>query len=377
MECNEMERFINKKRLLDTFIELVKINSPPFGEKEIGEVLSDKLRRAGCVVDIQDYGPSFNIIARKKGRRRHSPPLLLCGHMDTIEPTEDIAFELENDVVRTMGSTVLGADDKSALAQIVEAVTVLEEREIPHGDIEVVFTSAEENGLIGGKNLDFLRLKSRHSLVLDTSGDIGRLVIASPAHHTYELRISGRSAHAGIEPEKGISSVKVAAEIISAVPDGRLDSETTANIGIVKGGTATNVVPRETVVNGEVRSHNRETLERIKGTIFDVARMTSHKYHAQVHISEQEEYESFKLEGSEPFLVFMEKVCSSCDIGPVRIMTGGGSDANILNHRGIKTINMSTGMRNVHSTEEYIDVRDLYKGCLVVVKAIMDFTEFP
>ena len=367
---------IKKERLLKTFTELISVNSPSFFEKEIGALLKRRLRERGCRVYIQKYDKSFNLIAFKKGNTPGVQSLLLSGHMDTIEPTEGIQFSIQADRICSTGNTVLGADDKSALAQILESLSVLQEKNLPHGDLEIVFTSAEEKGLFGAKNLDFKRIRSRFGLVLDSGGSVGKLVVAAPTHVTYEMRIIGKAAHAGIEPEKGISAIRVAAEVISAVPNGRISTGTTANIGIIKGGTATNVVPKEVVINGEMRSHEDKTLRDIKRDIFDTARRIVKKNKAGISISEHEEYKSFRFDESDNFLNFMDSVAKSCRIIPSHVITGGGSDANIFNKQAIKTINLSTGMRKVHSNEEYILLKDLYKGSLLVLNAITEFVKF-
>ncbi len=367
---------INRKRLIETFTELIRINSPSFGEREIGDVLSRKLEAIGCRAEMQEYDGSFNLLAYKKGSDRTAPPLILSAHMDTIEPTEGIAFSIDNGLVRTTGATVLGADDKSAIAQILEALTVLEEQGIAHGDIEVVFSSGEEKGLFGARNLDLARLRGRHALVLDSSGSVGNLVVAAPTHITYGMQITGKPAHAGIEPEKGISAIRAAAEIISAVPDGRIDAETTANIGMIKGGTATNVVPKEVLINGELRGHNTDAIEGTRKKIFETARAIAEKNHARINIEEHEEYKAFRIGSENPFLKYLSGVFRKCSIEPVLVATGGGSDANIFNQRGITAVNISTGMQKVHSTEEYISIKDLVNGCLIVLKAGMDFREF-
>jgi len=372
----ELSGYINKTRLVDTFLELVKVNSPSFKEREIGELLWEMLKKAGCTVEFQEYDGSFNIIALKAGTKPGIPPLILSGHMDTIEPTEGITLSNENGVIRTTGKTVLGADDKSALAEILEALMVLGERDLPHGDLEIVFSSAEEKGLCGAKNLDFSKLRGTHALVLDSSGPVGSLVFAAPTHITYEMKITGKAAHAGIEPEKGISAIRTAAKIISRVPDGRIDDETTANIGVINGGTATNVVPKETIVRGEIRSHNKETLKRIRSDIFDHARRAAKEDRAQMEISEGEEYRSFRIEEDEPFLSFMKGVFRDCGIEPSLIKSGGGSDANVFHDKGIMAVNLSTGMQGAHSTEEFIETKDLVNGCLVVLTAVSEFGLF-
>jgi tripeptide aminopeptidase len=361
---------INRERLLKTFIDLLRIDSPSFHEQKMGALLAKELRKRCCQVTAQKYDKSFNLIAVKNGNVAGARPLLLSGHMDTIEPTEGLRFSIRTGRISSTGNTVLGADDKSALAQILEALAVVRENNLPHGDLEIVFTSAEEKGLNGAKNLDFKRIRSRYGLVLDSSGSVGRLVVAAPTHLTYEMRIIGKAAHAGIEPEKGISAIRVAAEVISAVPQGRIGSGTTSNIGIIRGGTATNVVPKEVVINGELRGHDD------KQTIFDTALRTVKKNKAVIHIADFEEYQSFKIDSSDRFLQFIGGVMQSCRITPSQVITGGGSDANIFNKRGIKTINLSTGMQKVHSNEEYILLKDLYKGSLLVLKAITEFVKF-
>lgn len=370
------ELLINRKRLVSTFIDLIKINSPSFEEDLLGRRLEELFTRLNFRITRQRYGRSFNIIARKKGSLKNSRSLLLSGHMDTIEPTEKIRYAVKSGVIRSTGNTVLGADDKSAIAQILEAVTVLQEQSIPHGDIEVVITSAEEKGLCGAKNLDYRKIKSRHALVLDSGGPVGRIVVAAPTHVTYEMRVIGKSAHAGIEPEKGINAIRVASEIIAAVPDGRIDAVTTANIGMITGGTATNVVPREVVINGEVRSHAPATLRSVKKDIFDKAKYIARKRDARVHIQAQEEYQAFRIREREPFLAYMDQVFVRAGMKAEHTVTGGGSDANIFNRHGIITLNLSTGMQKVHSHDEFICIDDLINGSLVVATAVRDFADF-
>ena len=373
----DISQYINQGRLVETFTALIRINSPSFGEREIGEFLRRRLENVGCTVEFQEYERSFNLIGFKKGTTPDIPPLLLSGHMDTIEPTEGIAFSVDNEAIRSTGNTVLGADDKSALAQIIEALTVINEKDLSRGDLEIVFTSAEETGLFGARNLDFNRLKSRHALILDSSGSVGNIVIAAPTHYTYEMKITGRAAHAGIEPEKGISAIRAASKIISKVPDGRINAETTANIGVIKGGTATNVVPKEVVIKGEVRGHDNMVLEGTKKTILDTAKMIAEKEGVRLEITGQDEYHAFMIDESEPFLRFIDGVYKGCGIEPVHAITGGGSDANIFNHRGIIAINISTGMQKVHSTEEHIYIKDLFNGSLVVLSVITSLKSAP
>ncbi len=367
---------INKDRLLETFTDLLRINSPSFEERELGAFLAQKLKGLGFSITRQRYDMSFNIIASKKGRAPGVPALLLSAHMDTIEPTLEIAFSLDNKKVRSTGSTVLGADDKSAIAQILEAMTMLQEQNIQHGDVEIVFTSAEEKGLHGAKNLDFRKIKSRHALVLDSSGPVGRIVVAGPSQISYEMQITGKPAHAGIEPEKGISAIRAAAEVIAAVPDGRIDPVTTANIGVIRGGTATNVVSRDVTIKGEVRSHDPAILRSTQNAIFDRAGEITKNKGAKLRIKLQKEYQAFRIRDREPFLLYMGDIFMKSGIRPEHVVTGGGSDANIFNQHGIVALNLSTGMQKVHSHDEFIHIKDLVSGSLIVASAVANFVQF-
>ncbi|MBF0553462.1 MAG: M20/M25/M40 family metallo-hydrolase [Nitrospirae bacterium] len=360
-------RCINPARLMDIFIELIQIDSPSYSEREIAARLTKHLIVLGLSVEIQEYGKSFNLIGRMTGTVRGVAPVMLSSHMDTVESTKGLKLIREGGIVKTDGSTILGADDKSGIAEILEALYVLKDQGLPHGDIEVVLTSAEERGLIGAKNLDFDSLKSRIALVLDSSGSIGRVVLAAPTHDIYEMRITGRAAHAGIEPERGTSAIKAAAKIIAAVPDGRIDPNTTANIGTIQGGTATNIVPREVIITGEIRSHDTDVLQRTKKAIFDTARRLAKKNQVKIEIGENRQYHGFHISESDEFIRLVKDVCEDLLITPEFIVYGGGSDANIFNRNGIKSLVISSGMQMPHTTDEYIKEEDLSKAALMLL----------
>lgn len=373
---NGGEGLINEQRLYRTFCELLQVSSPSFHEHAIGDVLCRELTGAGCRVEVQDYGTSFNVLAFKRGSIGGSSPLLLSAHMDTIEPTEGIVLLSDSGAIRTDGSTVLGADDKCALAQIIEALKVLQERGIPHSDIEVAFTSAEERGLQGAKNLPLEMIRSRYALVLDASGSVGSIIIAAPTHVSYEMKIFGRSAHAGIEPEKGLSAIRIAAEILTGIPDGRVSGGTTANVGVIGGGTASNVVPREVRLQGEIRSHSLEELEETRRRVIDYARAVSARSGARLDVSEDEEYRAFRIPESDPFIEYLHRVYTEMGLNPQLAASGGGSDANVFNALGIKAVNISTGMQKVHSGQEFVLLDDLYAGSRVVLNVIRGFSSF-
>ncbi len=368
---------INAARLINTFIELIQIDSPPFGEQEIAMRLSRHLLSLGLSVETQNYGSSFNLIGRMRGAMRGVEPIILSSHMDTVESTKGLRYIRQDGIIKTDGRTILGADDKSGIAEILEALHVLKEQGLPHGDIEVVFTSAEERGLVGAKNLNFHDLKGRTALVFDSSGSIGRVVLAAPTHDNYVMRVIGRAAHAGIEPQRGTSAIKAAAKIIAAVPDGRIDSYTTANIGTIHGGTATNIVPKEVVMEGEVRSHDADTLERTIKDIFDTALAIAKKNQVKLQIDRHRQYHGFHISEDDEFVRLIADVCREQRITPELIVYGGGSDANIFNSNGIKSFAISSGMQMPHTTDEFILEEDLCSAArllLGIIRAVASGT---
>ncbi|RMG02200.1 MAG: M20/M25/M40 family metallo-hydrolase [Nitrospirae bacterium] len=368
---------VDTDRLLNTLFALLEVDSPSFNEDKIGLFIEGLLKETGIHVIRQDYGDSFNLVGKYKNPNSPSPPLILSAHMDTIEPTVGIKYNIKDEKLSTKGDTVLGADDKSGVAAIIEVLRVIREHNIQTGDIEVVFTSAEERGIVGAKNLDYSLIEGRYAVVLDVSGAAGTIVKRAPTHHTYTMEIHGMSAHAGIEPEKGLNAIRIASEIIGRIPDGRLDEDTTANIGRITGGTATNVVPETVLIEGEVRSQSVEKLTNTKDTIFKTGRSVTKKYPgASIEIKENEEYRGYSIEEKDPFLTFLKGEFSKKGIEPIIITTGGGSDANVFNQRGIKAINIATGMEKVHSKEEYLDLKEFFKVAEVLLNIVINFKDF-
>ena len=255
---------INAARLKDEFLELVSISSPSRREGSIARRLETILKAMGGSVEVDGAGETIggdtgNLLARFPGNTPGAPPFLLSGHMDTVGPAEAIHPVVEGDVIRTDGTSVLGGDDKAGVVAILEAVRVLRERRIPHGDLELVLTICEENGLLGAKNFDTARLRAKRGLVLDVDG-VCELITRAPAANRMTFTVQGLAAHAGICPEQGMSAIRIASEAIAAMKLGRLDAETTANLGVIQGGLAGNIVPASVMVRGETRSLSLEKL---------------------------------------------------------------------------------------------------------------------
>ena len=376
---------INKDRLADTFKFLVEIDSVSGCEKEISEALRKIFMSMGAEIYTDKAGEAMgtsagNLIVKFQGET-NVEPMLLNAHMDTVEPGRGIRAELKNGIFTSSGETILGGDDKSAIAILIEVMRVLKENNITHGPIEIVLTVCEEIGLMGAKHLDFGLIQSKFGYALDASDTEG-IVVRAPAANRLEFRVHGKDAHAGAEPEKGINAITLAAKALADLEIGRIDEETTCNIGIIKGGTATNIVPNRVVIKGEVRSHDRVKLDRITNTIVAAFNTVVENYkrdHANSHLDNdlprvdvtiENEFPNTNIPENHP--VVRLAMAASDQLG--RTMrtksTGGGADANIFFENGIITGVLGTGMKDIHSTREWIQLDDMVKTTGLIVEII-------
>jgi tripeptide aminopeptidase len=252
----------------------------------------------------------------------------------------------------------------------MEAARLLKESGIDHGEIEILLTCAEEVGLHGIKNFDISKLKSRMAFVFDSGGSVGQIVIKAPYHSIMEITIGGKAAHAGMEPEKGINAIKVMSEIIAALPNGRLDSETTINVGLVSGGKATNIVPEEAQCKLEIRSIDRKKLALLEKSVKETSARISKGHRAKYKIKRSLEYNGYSIKENQKILRVTADALKRIGITHRFEVSGGGSDTNILNGAGIKAVNLSCGMQKVHTKNEYILVKDLVKGTELVLSII-------
>jgi tripeptide aminopeptidase len=298
--------------------------------------------------------------------------------MDTVVPGEGVVPILEGDILHTDGRTVLGGDDKSGVAIICEVLRVVKESNVPCSDIDVVFTICEEAGLIGAKCLDVSRLRARTGLVLD-SDSVGFLFTKAPAANRMEFHIRGLEAHAGVCPEKGISAIKVAGEGIARMQLGRIDHETTANIGIIEGGLAVNIVPNSVVLRGEARSHSEAKLERQTQHMLDCLQEAAdrHKleldgkhFQATVEAKIERDYDRMNVADDSMIVRLVQSAAKNLRVELKTLATGGGCDANVLNQKGLEVANLSTGMREIHTVNEWLDLKDLYLSAQMVLEIV-------
>jgi tripeptide aminopeptidase len=298
--------------------------------------------------------------------------------MDTVVPGEGIVPILEGDILRTDGRTVLGGDDKSGVAIICEVLRVIKESQLPCGDVDVVFTICEEAGLIGAKCLDVSRLRARTGLVLD-SDSVGFLFTQAPAANRMEFRIRGLEAHAGVCPERGINAIKVAAEGIAHMQLGRIDHETTANLGVIEGGMAVNIVPNSIILRGEARSHSEEKLERQTRHMLECLRQAADRHfleldgkhlRATVEATIERDYDRMHVPNASRIVQLVQAAAESLHVEVKTLATGGGCDANVLNQKGLEVANLSTGMRDIHTVHEWLDLKDLNLSAQMVLEVV-------
>jgi len=374
---------INVERLCSEFEELASIASPSFREGTISTYLVERFRRLGAEVHIDNAGSMIgsetgNLVAFLPPEGKEGEPIMLAVHMDTVEPADDVRPVLKDGLYTSAGETVLGADDKSGIAEIIEAIEVMREQGIPRGPIEVVVTVCEEVGLLGAKAFDTTQIKSRRGLAFDTSG-VDLVIHRAPAANKLSFEVTGREAHAGIFPEKGLSAIAVVSKAIASMQLGRIDEETTANIGTVRGGQATNIVPRHVIVEGEARSHDPAKLARQTAHMVSCFEEAARFYEktidgepakASVKADITADYPVMHVPADASIIELVGKAASNLGRTLDVRGAGGGSDANIFNGKGIETVIMGTGMHHVHSLEESVSVADMVRVTELLVEVL-------
>lgn len=367
---------INVNRMVEEFLALVQVDSVSGQEREMADLLIEKLALLGLAAIEDGAGAKIgtgtgNLIARLPGNRPGAPCLLVNAHLDTVKPGLGIRPRIENNVIFSAGDTILGADDKAGLVAILETLRVLlENPDMPRGDVLAVFTVFEEGGLQGSKHIDQELLRADMGLVLDCTGTPGILVIRGPSQDKIKATVIGKAAHAGIAPDQGINAIQVAAMAIAKMQLGRLDEETTANIGLILGGKAINIVPEAVVMEGETRSLNEN--KRIKATAAVTGRLKEAAVAAgaRVEIEVETIYPEMNVSPDELIVRLATRAAENLGLEPRTVATGGGSDAHIFNTLGIPTINLATGMRDVHTTGEHITIDDLVMNARFVLEVI-------
>lgn len=359
---------IMKERVIGKFLELIAIDSETKNERNIADVLKKQLADLGLeVIEDDSYKKTGhgagNIIATLKGDgTSKAEPILLTCHMDTVAPGNGIkAIVGEDGWIRSDGTTILGADDKAGLAALFEVIRVIRENNLPHGQIQFVITAGEESGLQGSRALDAKYLDAKMGFAIDSNGEVGTICVAAPTQTRVEIEIFGKSAHAGVNPEDGISAIQVAGKAIARMKLGRISDDTTANIGKFEGGGATNVVPDYVKLHGEARSLSQDKVEAQLASMKEAMESACQDFGARGEFMSEMFYPAFHLEDDAPVVQLTKRAATNLGLSGATFVSGGGSDANVFNGLGIPTVNLAIGYEDIHTTKERIKQDDIVK----------------
>jgi tripeptide aminopeptidase len=368
--------------VLDLFRELAAIPSPSGRERPVADRTLDFLRDLGLDPTEDDAGPRIgsdmgNIhVALPPSEGVDGVPIFLNAHLDTVPPTGPIDPEVRNGVVVNRHDTILGADNKAAVVVMLAAVRDLVRTGRPHAGVELVLTPMEEVGLKGAKAFDIARLRAKVGYCYDHAAPIGNVVIAAPTQRTLRFRFIGRASHAGIAPEEGRSAVVAAARAIADMPLGRIDAATTANVGLISGGIAGNIVPPECLVESEARSRDPGRLREQVQAMLDAATFAANLAECELESRIEPEYDGYRFSHSDPAVRLAARALEACGREPVYIESGGGADANVWNARGLECVNLCNGMAEIHTASEHIAAADL-DAMLDVTLALIDAARTP
>ncbi|WP_414049716.1 M20/M25/M40 family metallo-hydrolase [Macrococcus animalis] len=364
---------MNEQRLIDTFIELVSIDSESGNEREIANHLKTLYTDLGFEVTEDDtqsqtgFGAG-NLIMKLKGSTDQDTILLSC-HMDTVTPGNGIKPIITDNVIHTDGTTILGADDKAGIAAMIEAIRTIKEENIAHGDIEVVISVGEESHLIGASVLDGSHFAAKFGYALDAGSKVGTIVNQAPTNATLDVEITGVTAHAGVAPENGVSAINIAARAISNMKLGRIDAETTANIGTIDGGSRTNIVAEKCTIVAEARSLVDSKMEaqvaHMKEAFLTAAKEMGGKVDVEIKVN----YPAFHVEKDTRAIEVASKAATNIGLTTEVVSNGGGSDANFIN-QFVPTVVLAVGYEDIHTVNEKMPIEELNKLTEQVVEII-------
>jgi tripeptide aminopeptidase len=374
---------MNRERLLETFYELVQVDSETGDERAICDLLKKKFVALGCEVYEDDTmqttghgaGNLFATLPASSGFET-APKLLFTCHMDTVKPGKNIKPRLDEDgYLRSDGTTILASDDKAGLTAIIEALQVLIDQDLAHGALQLVITVGEESGLIGAKALDPTLLLADYGYAFDANGPVGEIIVAGPAQAKIRAVVHGKAAHAGVNPEDGISAIQVAARAIGKMPLGRIDAETTANIGKFVGGGETNIVCDRLELFAEARSHSPEKLERQLQAMERALRETATEHGGDCEFEAEIVYPGFQFTERHAVVQLATRAVERIGRTPQLVKSGGGSDANIFNGHGVPTLNLAIGYEQIHTTSEQLPFAELVKTTELVLAIVEEATK--
>ncbi len=354
---------VDQERLTRQFLQFVRVDSPVFAEAPFLEVLGEELTKLGLRWENDRTGKNGagNLLTVLPGTAPGIPSVLLCMHTDTVEPGRGIKPRVENGEIRSDGTTILGADNKAAIVSTLEAIRWLRSDRSPRGDVEFLFTWGEERGHRGAKAFDYSRVRAKIGFVPDGGGPLGTIITQAPFYESIHATFRGRAAHAGISPEKGINAIVMAGQALTRVSLGRIDEETTANFGVIKGGSGRNTVPEQVEMEGEVRSLDPAKLQTQVAKIRGAFEFSAREAGGRATVNVKREYDGYRIRESELPARIALAAAETVGLLPLVTSTCGGSDANELNANGISTVVLGMGGDGYHTFEEHISVSELVK----------------
>ncbi len=359
----------NRERLLSTLVDLIRIDSPSGEEDAIDLELSSRLQALGCEVRHDSFN---NIVAKLPGQ---GEPVLLSAHMDTVDPGRGINPTLDRDTLHSDGTTILGGDCKAGLAIVLEALASIKDSANglagANRPVEVVFTRHEEGGLVGAHHLDFSLLSAKGGVIFDGEGPSSRITVAAPSQNVVTAKIKGQAAHAGLEPENGISAILIAADILGQLPLGRIDDETTSNIGRMEAGLKRNIIPEEAFLDGEIRSRDNAKLDHYSAEFHRVFDQATARYpEAQISLDITNTYQAYDIDAGHPTIATIGKALTDIGLTPQLEASGGGSDANVFIEKGIIAVPVGIGVQSFHTTWETANIPLVLQGAEMCERVI-------
>src|SRR5207247_310604 len=344
------------------------------GEGAVADVAIRYLKDLGLEVEEDDAGAVVgsnmgNVYCRLEPTDGGNP-IFLCAHLDTVPPEGPIEPVIEDGVVRNAAGTILGADNKSAVAAMLEAARRVLAENRPHGGIELLFTPKEEVGLLGAAAFDHERLRARVGYVYDQAAPIGDVILGAPHSQAMQVRFHGRAAHSGMYPEEGRSAVAAAARAIADLRLGRVDDETTANVGLIQGGTAGNIIPEWCTLDAEARSHDERKLAELVQEMLDAFSFAAGLEDCEVETKVSKSYRGYRFKREDPVVRIAHDALERTGYTPTYGLSGGAADANVFNEHGLACLNLANGMQDIHTPDERITVADL-EGMVEVTLALV------
>ncbi len=371
---------IDEKRLVASFVELAQINAPSGSEREIAGVVAGRLRGMGFSTrfdnaDERTGGNCGNLIARWEGTAPTLRPMFLSTHLDTVLPTAGLRPVIRDGVIRSDGTTILGADDRAALAAYLEGIWAVQESGVACAPLELILTVSEQPGLVGAQHLDYSLVTSRAGYVFDSSGDVGQIIVKGPYSNRIRWWIEGKPAHLGLAPEEGVSAILIAAEALGAMRLGKVEPGTHANVGVIHGGRMPSIIPDRVEMVGEARSFSSERLDVQLQDMTEAVARAAERRGGSATVAIEKKYLGFAFSLDSGHVQMAVRAAARIGIEPFFTETLGGADTNIFNEHGLVCLTLGNGFRNIHSFDEHISIKNLVDGARYATALIQEFEE--